>query len=95
LEDCILVKMNFKSYKRLIDENEDLKNFYISYIEQSWIIEKELKEISLVLENATERYLKFLNIYPDIEKRVAQHHIASHLGITPTQLSRIRKDLKK
>ncbi|MFK8039278.1 MAG: Crp/Fnr family transcriptional regulator [Crocinitomicaceae bacterium] len=95
LEDSILIGFNFKAYKKLINEHEDLKNFYISYIEQSWIIEKEQKEVSLVMENASERYLKLLKKHPTIEKRIAQHHIASHLGITPTQLSRIRKTLKK
>lgn len=94
LEHSTLINFNFKVYKQLINENEDLKNFYISYIEQNWIIEKEEKEISLVMENASERYLSLLKKHPQLEKRVAQHHIASHLGITPTQLSRIRKALK-
>ena len=94
LEDCRLICFEFKAYKKLIEENEEVKNFYIAYIEQNWIIEKERKEISLVMDNASERYLHFLKQYPNIEKRVSQHYIASHLGITPTQLSRIRKALK-
>jgi len=95
LEDSILINFNFNTYRKLINENDDLKNFYISYIEQNWIIEKEQNEISLVMENATERYLKLLKKHPQLENRIPQHHIASHLGITPTQLSRIRKTLKK
>mgnify|MGYP000414179458 CR=1 FL=1 len=94
LEDTFLLNFNFKAYKKLIKENEDLKDFYISYIEQNWIIEKEKKEISLVMENGTERYVKLLNRHPKLDERISQHHIASHLGITPTQLSRIRKSLK-
>lgn len=94
LEDSILISFNFKKYKKLINENEDLKNFYISYIEQNWIIEKERNEISLVMENASERYLKLLRKHPELDKRISLHHISSHLGITPTQLSRIRKALK-
>ena len=94
LEDCRLICFEFKAYKKLIEENEEVKNFYIAYIEQNWIIEKERKEISLVMDNASERYLHFLKQYPNIEKRISQHYIASHLGITPTQLSRIRKALK-
>jgi len=95
LEDSVVININFREYRRLIEENSDLKNFYIAYIEKNWIIEKEQNEISMVMENATARYLKLLNKRPNIEKRVPQHHIASHLGITPTQLSRIRRDLKK
>ena len=95
LEDSVLINMSYKKYRAFIDKNEDLKNFYIAYIEKNWIIEKEQREISLVMENATERYLKLLQKHPDIDKRIPKLHIASHLGVTPTQLSRIRKDLKK
>jgi CRP-like cAMP-binding protein len=95
LEDSILININYKKYRELIFENEDLKNFYIAYLERNWVIEKEQREISIVMENATERYLDLLSKYPDISERIALLHIASHLGITPTQLSRIRKTLEK
>ena len=95
LEQSIVINIDFKEYRRLINEHTDLKNFYIAYIEKNWIIEKERNEISLVMENGTERYLKLLQKHPNLEKRIPQRHIASHLGITPTQLSRIRKELKK
>lgn len=95
LEDSVLINLNYQKYRELIFQNEDLKNFYISYLEQHWVIEKEQREISLVMENATERYLQLLSKHPDISERIALHHIASHLGITPTQLSRIRKNLEK
>jgi CRP-like cAMP-binding protein len=94
LEDTTLIVMPYKEYRVLIDEYIDLKDFYIAYLEQNWVIEKECIQVALVLEDATQRYLTYLKKYPNIENRVAQHHIASHLGITPTQLSRIRKSLK-
>ena len=95
LEDSILLNINFLRFRKLIDENSDIKSFYIAYIEKNWIIDKEQREISLVMENATQRYLSLLEKYPGIENRIPQQHIASHLGVTPTQLSRIRKALKK
>ena len=94
LEDTTLIVMPYKEYRVLINEHSDLKDFYIAYLEQNWVIEKECIEVALVLEDATQRYLTYLEKYPNIDNRVAQHHIASHLGITPTQLSRIRKNLK-
>ncbi|KFF03340.1 Crp/Fnr family transcriptional regulator [Flavobacterium reichenbachii] len=93
LEDCTLININYKKYTVLISENNDLKNFYISYLEKNWIIEKEQREISLVMENADQRYLNLLAKQPDILNRIPLVHIAAHLGITPTQLSRIRKNL--
>lgn len=95
LEDCILINLNYKKYIELINQNDDLKNYYIANIEKNWIIEKEQREIALVMQNATERYLQLLKNHPDIADRIPLLHIASHLGITPTQLSRIRKSLEK
>lgn len=94
LEDCTLITFDYTEYKKLIYKHDDLKNFYIAYLEKQWIIEKEQREISIVTETASTRYLKLLAKSPDIDKRVPLRDIASHLGITPTQLSRIRKELK-
>ncbi|MFD1604713.1 Crp/Fnr family transcriptional regulator, partial [Flavobacterium artemisiae] len=95
LEDSIIINLNYKKYMELVYENDDLKNFYIAHLEKHWIIEKEQREVALVMQNATERYLKLLEKHPDIAERVPLLHIASHLGITPTQLSRIRKSIEK
>ncbi|WP_420603590.1 Crp/Fnr family transcriptional regulator [Flagellimonas sp.] len=94
LEDGIVLEINYDAYRQTILKHEDLKNFYIAYLEQNWVIENEKRQISFAAQNATERYLDFLKNYPLLPKRVPQRLIASYLGITPTQLSRIRKDLK-
>lgn len=95
LEESILINIDYKKYRECIEKREDLKNFYIAYLEKNWVIEKEQREISIVMENAAERYLKLLIQHPNIDQRIPQLHIAAHLGITPTQLSRIRARLKK
>jgi len=95
LEDSIVININYKKYMELIYQNDDLKNFYIAHLEKNWIIEKEQREVALVMQNATERYVNLLEKHPTIADRVPLLHIASHLGITPTQLSRIRKSLEK
>jgi len=43
--------------------------------------------------DATELYLKIRKDLPQIEKQIAQYHIASYLNITPIQLSRVRRSL--
>lgn len=95
VEDGIIIEMNFQKYKQLIYAQDDLKNFYIAYLEQNWIITNEKRQISFATQSATTRYLNFLKDNPTLPARVSQWLIASYLGITPTQLSRIRKDLKK
>ncbi|WP_320033813.1 Crp/Fnr family transcriptional regulator [Halarcobacter sp.] len=94
LEDSCLIYIDFEKYRNLIDCNVEFKDFYINYLEKNWVIVKEKNEISLILDDASTRYLNFITNNPNIEKRIPQHHIANHLGITPTQLSRIRKKLK-
>ncbi len=94
LDESLLLSLNFSKFKQLILEKDDLKNYYIVYLEKEWVIDKEQREVSLVMESASVRYQKFMEQYPDIDQKISLHHIASHLGITPTQLSRIRKDLK-
>ena len=47
------------------------------------------------MENATERYIYFKKLYPDLSERVPQRHIATYLGIAPESLSRIRSAMKE
>ncbi len=92
LEEAVILDMNYHEYKQLVLTYDDLKLLYIRHTEQSWIIKNEKRQIAFATQTAGERYHTFLREYPDLEKRVAQHQIASYLGITPTQLSRIRKE---
>lgn len=49
------------------------------------------KSKSLLIDNATERYLKLIENRTELPQRVPQYLIAEYLGITPESLSRIRK----
>jgi CRP-like cAMP-binding protein len=52
------------------------------------------RRISLLLgATAEQRYLDFIELYPNLTLRVPQWMIASYLGITPESLSRVRKEL--
>lgn len=93
LESSSVVLINFKDYRRLLLKTPDLMLFHIFYLERNWLLAKDAREIEIVQENASQRYSRFLQEYPSICARIPQYHIASHLGITPTQLSRIRKKI--
>jgi CRP-like cAMP-binding protein len=93
LEDSLIIEIDFKAYRKLMVEKNDLKLFQIYYLEKNWLLEKEAREIEIVQQNATTRYLRFIDENPILVERLPQYHVASHLGITPTQLSRIRKKL--
>ena len=89
IENSTVLEYNFNEFKKLVQEYPDMASFYIKYMEQHWIIDKEPYEISLRHNSAKIRYEEFLQNYPQLVKRLKKHHIASYLGITPTQLSRI------
>lgn len=95
LEESTLIFIDFVAYQTLIETNGEFKDFYIRYLEKNWVIVKEKNEISLILDDAMTRYRNFLRQNPEMEKRIPLHYIADHLGITPTQLSRIRRKLKE
>jgi len=48
----------------------------------------------LVSEDATTRYLSFIETFPGLINRVPLSQIASYLGITQQSLSRIRKNIR-
>lgn len=48
----------------------------------------------VVSQDATTRYLQFLQNYPTVINRVPLSHIASYLGVTQQSLSRIRKNIR-
>lgn len=59
-------------------------------------IRHQQKRINLLLSAmAEERYLNFIELYPNVTLRVPQWMIASYLGITPESLSRVRKELAR
>jgi hypothetical protein len=43
------------------------------------------------LLDASQRYVLFKKEFPTLEQLIPQFHIASYLGISATQLSRIRR----
>ncbi|NQZ88303.1 MAG: Crp/Fnr family transcriptional regulator [Colwellia sp.] len=93
LEDTLIIEINFIAYRKLMLKNDELKLFQIYYLEKNWLLAKESREIEFVQNDATARYLCFIDEYSQLTDRLPQYHIASYLGITPTQLSRIKKNI--
>lgn len=91
LEDSLVFRIPVAQFQQLVLEHHDIALFYIRYLETHWVIAKELQEVTLKADNATVRYLDFLDTHAAIVPRLRQHHIAAFLGITPTQLSRIKQ----
>jgi len=59
----------------------------------NYLEKKHRKESLFLAADAKEKYLFFRQLYPSLEERIPQYQIARFLGITPIQLSRIRRNL--
>ncbi len=89
LTDCTFLIADFSGFTNLYSRSPKTERLARILAEQ-FFIEKEKREIELVMLDATERYEIFRREHPNLENLIPQYHIASYLGITPTQLSRIR-----
>jgi CRP-like cAMP-binding protein len=95
LEALCEVEYYQASYLQLMELNKqhhDLSQFYNRQLELLYIL-KEQKEIEVATKDARQRYLLLRNDIPGIDQFVPQFKIASLLGISPIQLSRIRAKL--
>jgi len=92
LEDASLLVVDYHRWQNLYRSHTCWMNLLFVLIEKGYM-KKEARERELLIFSAEERYRSFLSEYPDLEKRIKQHLIASYLGITPVALSRIRKEM--
>lgn len=92
LTECELVRINYDNFIGLTDmymdinilHRKNLRSFYVALIK---------RERELVSLTSTNRYIALKERTPSINNLISQKHIASYLGITPVQLSRLKKDL--
>lgn len=92
LEDCILAEISVNDFRKLIDTELKFQALFANSCFDAFM-NTDVKSVGFQKMQAKERYLFFLQMYPKIEKRVKQEHIASYIGITPSSLSRLKKSL--
>lgn len=90
--DCDLIvfsKNDWEELSHIIVGWDNIKNKMV----QLCMYQKSRKG-PVISEDATTRYLAFLENYPTIINRVPLAYIASYLGVTQQSLSRIRKNIR-
>lgn len=92
LEDCQVAEISVEQLRNILNMSCQLRTLYEKLYNNAFIMSDE-KGVSFQRMQAKERYLYFINKYPDIEERVKQEYIASYIGITPSSLSRIKREL--
>lgn len=90
LTTCRLLVADYAAINQLYNAHHDLERIG-RRLAELYFVDKEEREVQIVLLDADKRYKIFQEQFPELEQLIPQYHIASYLGITPTQLSRIRK----
>ncbi len=86
----VLTKNAMKELSMTIIEWDNI----IAKITAKGLADKVNKISPMMAEDATERYLSFLEKFPNLANRIPLSYLASYLGITQSSLSRIRKNIR-
>lgn len=92
LEDCEFFMFTPESKEILFEKAPRFERAYRILMERHLAVTQE-RLFDTISKTATDKYIAFLERYPTLSNRFAQHYIASYLGISPEFLSKIRKKL--
>ncbi|ULC58331.1 Crp/Fnr family transcriptional regulator [Flaviramulus sp. BrNp1-15] len=92
LIDSEIYEVDFLRFKDLCEKNLEVNLLYSSVLESIYT-RYETRLLELISMEAKDRYLELKKKIPNVDDIIPQYHIASYLGITPVQLSRIRKKI--
>jgi CRP-like cAMP-binding protein len=92
LEDCELLMLSPESKEELLTNVPGFERMFRLMVQRN-LAQTQERLFRTISTSAVEKYLDFLNRYPTIPQRVAQHYIASYLGFSPEFLSKVRKKL--
>jgi CRP-like cAMP-binding protein len=93
LEPCELISISYTEFNKLFESHPCWERIGRIMAEEL-AMKKELREKEFLLDTAEVRYNSFKNEFSDHIDRINLGQIASYLGITQVQLSRIRKNIK-
>ncbi len=91
LEDSEVYYMSLSRLEELFLEIPKFERFFRILTQNGFDLYQK-RITSNLSKTAEERYLEFRKLYPGLESRIAQKHIATYLGITPAYLSMMRKE---
>lgn len=94
LEETELILLNYEGIQTGYEKYK-IFNLYGRLVAEEVIKMLQGRIQSFQFQNAEERYLEFIETYPDLFNRVSLTHLATYLGIERPSLSRIRKKLAR
>ncbi len=94
LENCELTIANYGDVMSYVNKDKEITAVITREFKK---LNKQLQSrlVSLLNLDSVGKYKLFLEDYPGLLNRIPHYYIAQYLGITPTQLSRARKQLSQ
>lgn len=94
LEDCEFFTLTLNTKEELYEKVPRFERAYRILLQRHLAVMQN-RLLNTISKSATEKYIDFLQQYPTLPQRVAQHYIASYLGISAEFLSKVRTKLAK
>ncbi len=94
LEDCEFLQFSPETKEALFLKAPRFERAFRILLQRHLAITQN-RLVNTISKTAMEKYLEFLEHYPTLPQRVAQHYIASYLGISAEFLSKTRAKLAK
>ncbi|WP_035805899.1 Crp/Fnr family transcriptional regulator [Lunatimonas lonarensis] len=92
LTDLVCWEISFNDFQEMFNTITNFREQQRGLLVGCYFALKE-HSISLIADQAKDRYLRLLKEKPQIVQNISLKHIATFLGITDTSLSRIRKEI--
>ena len=94
LEDCEFFLFSPETKEELFAKAPKFERAFRILMQRSLAVTQD-RLFNTISKSASEKYLEFLEHYPTLAQRVAQHYIASYLGISAEFLSKVRTKIAK
>lgn len=94
LEDCEFLVFNPETKEALFRDAPRFERAFRILMQRNLSVTQH-RLFNTIAKTAMEKYVEFLELYPTIPQRVAQHYIASYLGISAEFLSKVRAKMAK
>lgn len=92
LTDCVCWQLDFETFQELFHSIRNFREQGRTTLVKSYFGLKR-HSVSMIADQAKDRYIQLLKEKPHIVQNVSMQHIATYLGITKFSLSRIRKEI--
>ncbi len=92
LEDSLLYAIAIPEFNQLIEQNIEFCN-WSRLIHQEHILRVQQARIDQISLSTEARYRKFVREQPELLQRIKLGHLASYLGMTAQNLSRLRASI--